>query len=178
MTAFVQCPNAEYGRDSQLGDDPLGRIFRCSRCLTKLPTAPPTGGDSRWTVSLRPFPDRLERSLQNSLRDRSGIDRPPVDALLLDRTASIFESGEFVVDAIHVGLHCYDDCETERKSVPDDSSEFFVGSFFEVEKSNCDTELPTRVLSHRPLAGVRHDTGTAMQCMAQTRTRIWGGFRS
>ena len=36
-TLIVQCPNAACGRVSHLGIDPLGRIFRCPRCLTKLP---------------------------------------------------------------------------------------------------------------------------------------------
>ena len=39
MTRAVQCPNASCGRTSHLGEDPLGRIFRCPRCLTKLPTS-------------------------------------------------------------------------------------------------------------------------------------------
>ena len=39
MTANVQCPNAACGQVSRLGDDPLGRIFRCPHCRTKLPTA-------------------------------------------------------------------------------------------------------------------------------------------
>ena len=43
ITAIVQCPNSECGRLSHLGDDPLGRIFRCPRCLTKLPSAPAVG---------------------------------------------------------------------------------------------------------------------------------------
>ena len=39
MTAIMQCPNAACGRFSHLGDDPLGRIFRCPHCLAKLPCA-------------------------------------------------------------------------------------------------------------------------------------------
>ena len=38
MAGSVQCPNPSCGRTSHLGEDPLGRIFRCPRCLTKLPT--------------------------------------------------------------------------------------------------------------------------------------------
>ena len=46
-TLIVHCPNAACGRVSHLGVDPLGRIFRCPRCLTKLPSAPATAADSR-----------------------------------------------------------------------------------------------------------------------------------
>ena len=51
-TAIVHCPNAGCGRISHLGDDPLGRIFRCPHCLSKLPTAAAAAADSRWTAVL------------------------------------------------------------------------------------------------------------------------------
>ncbi len=54
MTAIVHCPNAVCGRVSQLGDDPLGRIFRCPHCLTKLPTASASAADSGWTAVVGP----------------------------------------------------------------------------------------------------------------------------
>lgn len=54
MTAIVQCPNMACGRISHLGDDPLGRIFRCPRCLTRLPSAPPSAADAGWTAVLGP----------------------------------------------------------------------------------------------------------------------------
>jgi eukaryotic-like serine/threonine-protein kinase len=50
MTAIMQCPNATCGRFSHLGDDPLGRIFRCPHCLTKLPSSSANAADSGWTV--------------------------------------------------------------------------------------------------------------------------------
>src|ERR1700761_4616756 len=50
----AQCPNRSCGRVSHLGEDPLGRIFRCPRCLTKLPTAPAAAADSGWTAIVRP----------------------------------------------------------------------------------------------------------------------------
>ena len=50
MTAIVQCPNAMCGHVSHLGQDPLGRIFRCPHCLTKLPAAPASAADSGWTT--------------------------------------------------------------------------------------------------------------------------------
>ena len=49
MTAIMQCPNATCGRFSHLGDDPLGRIFRCPHCLTKLPSSSASAADSGWT---------------------------------------------------------------------------------------------------------------------------------
>ena len=62
-TLIVQCPNAACGRVSHLGIDPLGRIFRCPRCLTKL--AKCTGGSRRFGMdgcvrSSTPEPGQLE----------------------------------------------------------------------------------------------------------------------
>ena len=54
MTVSTRCPNTSCGCVSQLVDDPLGRIFRCPRCLTKLPTAPAAAADSGWTAIMRP----------------------------------------------------------------------------------------------------------------------------
>ncbi|MGP0068711.1 MAG: serine/threonine-protein kinase [Isosphaeraceae bacterium] len=54
MTVSTRCPNRSCGCVSQLVDDPLGRIFRCPRCLTKLPTAPAAAADSGWTAVMRP----------------------------------------------------------------------------------------------------------------------------
>ena len=54
MPTTARCPNASCGHVSRLVDDPLGRIFRCPRCLTKLPTAPAAAADSGWTAIARP----------------------------------------------------------------------------------------------------------------------------
>jgi eukaryotic-like serine/threonine-protein kinase len=54
MTAVLQCPNAACRRLSHLGDDPLGRIFRCPHCLVKLPTASARAADSQWTAVVGP----------------------------------------------------------------------------------------------------------------------------
>jgi len=54
MTASTRCPNTSCGHVSQLVDDPLGRIFRCPRCLTKLPAAAAAAADSGWTAIMRP----------------------------------------------------------------------------------------------------------------------------
>ncbi len=37
----VRCPNPVCGRTSTLGNDLLGRVFRCTRCRTKLPPRSP-----------------------------------------------------------------------------------------------------------------------------------------
>src|SRR5262245_58831299 len=55
MPTTARCPNASCGHVSQLVDDPLGRIFRCPRCLTKLPTAPAAAADAGWTAATRPW---------------------------------------------------------------------------------------------------------------------------
>ena len=57
MTTIARCPNPSCGRVSHLGADQLGRIFRCPRCLTKLPTGA-TDSDSGWTAVLGPLPRR------------------------------------------------------------------------------------------------------------------------
>src|SRR5262249_27096252 len=54
MPTTARCPNASCGHVSRLVGDPLGRIFRCPRCLTKLPTAPATAADSGWRAIRRP----------------------------------------------------------------------------------------------------------------------------
>ena len=54
MPMTARCPNASCGHVSRLVDDPLGRIFRCPRCLTKLPTAPAAAADAGWTTMVRP----------------------------------------------------------------------------------------------------------------------------
>ncbi len=69
MMVSTRCPNESCGCISQLVDDPLGRIFRCPRCLTKLPTAPAAAADSGWTVIIRP-------SLHTGARSRGGELQP------------------------------------------------------------------------------------------------------
>lgn len=59
MTTIARCPNPSCGRVSHLGADQLGRIFRCPRCLTKLPSGA-NESDSGWTAVLGPLPRRAE----------------------------------------------------------------------------------------------------------------------
>ncbi len=57
MMTTIPCPNAACGWVSQLGEDPLGRIFRCPRCSTKLPTAAAGAADAGWTSVLNQYSD-------------------------------------------------------------------------------------------------------------------------
>jgi tRNA A-37 threonylcarbamoyl transferase component Bud32 len=50
MAAIVQCPNCACGQHSHLADDPLGRIFRCPHCRTRLPAASALAADAGWTT--------------------------------------------------------------------------------------------------------------------------------
>lgn len=68
MARVIQCPNLSCRRTSQLGEDPLGRIFRCPRCLTKLPTAEVNAADSGWTNVLGPLPRAAQETLRVGFR--------------------------------------------------------------------------------------------------------------
>ena len=74
MTAIMQCPNAACGRFSHLGDDPLGRIFRCPHCLTKLPSATASAADAGWTAVVPTAASRraVQRAIEASLSPESG----------------------------------------------------------------------------------------------------------
>jgi len=95
MTASTRCPNRACGQVSQLVDDPLGRIFRCPRCLTKLPTAPAAAADSGWTALMRPslhpgvgsWESRASRAATRGRAVAVAVGDP-------DEDPSIFESGE------------------------------------------------------------------------------------
>ena len=63
-TLIAQCPNAACGRVSHLGVDPLGRIFRCPRCHTKLPSASSAAADTGWTAVLGPPRPALDSSFR------------------------------------------------------------------------------------------------------------------
>ena len=94
-TLIVHCPNAACGRVSHLGVDPLGRIFRCPRCLTKLPSAPATAADTGWTAVLGP--PRSARIVRVSDQCPSGDGMTPaIDEYTraLAQSRGGFESGE------------------------------------------------------------------------------------
>ena len=108
----VQCPNAACRRVSPLGDDPLGRIFRCPRCLTKLPSAPAAAGDSRWTAVLgppRPSLDNLSFRRMPAWRWAEPASANTAGASA--RSSSGFESGEVLIGAVDF------DCEHKQSLV-------------------------------------------------------------
>jgi hypothetical protein len=114
MPTEVRCPNLSCGRISRLGEDPLGRIFRCPRCLAKLPTAGASAVDSGWTTVLGPLPWRSPapavkapeaHPTPTSLLRRSRIPARP-DSRWLGAMGTIragidldLDSAEFFVDA-------------------------------------------------------------------------------
>ena len=68
MLMVAQCPNPSCRRSSHPGEDPLGRIFRCPRCLTKLPATGTNTTDSSWTAVLGPLPRRFSPPTTSSTR--------------------------------------------------------------------------------------------------------------
>jgi predicted Ser/Thr protein kinase len=113
MATIAQCPNPTCGRTSQLGDDPLGRVFRCPRCLSKLPTTAMANPDSGWTNVLGPLPRRASgvaaprwpgacAGLSNRLQSppKSDLPRCSETARVIDPLpiGGSIESGEFFVE--------------------------------------------------------------------------------
>lgn len=111
MAKRVQCPNPSCRRESYLGDDPLGRVFRCPRCLTKFPMAANTAPDSGWMAVLGPLP----RKFAVSAVAKGQFDRPfqrassPTDASSLRASSKrqiprqlVIESGEFCIAGFHL----------------------------------------------------------------------------
>ena len=100
-TAIVQCPNTGCGRVSHLGDDPLGRIFRCPHCLTKLPTRAGNRGGLRvdgclW-ASARP--GRGESGFRR-IQPWRWVQPIPAVSGARARGSSGFESGEVLVGTV------------------------------------------------------------------------------
>jgi eukaryotic-like serine/threonine-protein kinase len=133
-TLIVHCPNTACGRVSHLGIDPLGRIFRCPRCLTKLPSAPATAGDSQWTAVLGPPRPSLVSSSFRFAPSRRWNEGFPVTAQEFTAQSSIgVESGEFLVEAVEI------DREINQSSYlgldADNSSEVVLGPFVSESRS-------------------------------------------
>lgn len=97
MTPIARCPNPSCGRVSHLAADELGRIFRCPRCLTKLPTGA-TGSESGWTAVLGPLPRRAD-GRSTAAKPREGSSGGGVMVLAADAEAPSLVSGEFHVGA-------------------------------------------------------------------------------
>src|SRR6516225_4291062 len=124
----ARCPNPCCGQVSHLIDDPLGRIFRCPRCLRKLPAAPAAAADSGWTAILRPSlrPGTGTFGMRSGRVGRQSLSRSGAVALA-DRSPSSLESGEVLVGGF--GLdddeeHCLEAGGTLEFEA---SSEVFIG---------------------------------------------------
>ncbi len=131
MTAtIVQCPNPICKHVSHLGEDPLGRIFRCPHCLTKLPTAPPTAADSGWRTVLGIPRPGLKRSNFQSPHSPRWNYSSSVDSGIHALNSSSFESGELLVEPFDLEP---DEPEQSHRLQSDlgsiGTSEVFVGPF-------------------------------------------------
>jgi eukaryotic-like serine/threonine-protein kinase len=135
MTALiVHCPNVACGRVSHLGVDPLGRIFRCPRCLTKLPSAPATAADTRWTAVLGPPRPTSDTSGFRSMPSRRWDDASSARVQQLPaRSLTGFESGEILIDA--VGFDRENDQDACLGLGSDDSGEVVLGPFVSESRS-------------------------------------------
>ena len=152
MARVVQCLNPSCGRTSHLGEDPLGRIFRCPRCLTKLPTAEVSAVDSGWTYVLGPLPRQssspssgwisaLESIARPSVQNSLSWDRIParlIGSTSLPSSLRACDSGEFSVEPFesHVGdswdVHFPPDLALQE------SGEVYVGPFGREDRSEWD----------------------------------------
>jgi eukaryotic-like serine/threonine-protein kinase len=127
MTAFAQCPNPACGHVSHLADDPLGRIFRCPRCLTKLPTAPVTASDSGWTTVVRPGWARTSTSDRALVRARSVIDPGPLGLGVASVGSTTLESDEILVGPFALDRGRQETQQLYPELEREDSGEVFVG---------------------------------------------------
>ncbi|WP_165229620.1 protein kinase domain-containing protein [Aquisphaera insulae] len=133
MTTVVQCPNPTCGRTTALGEDPLGRIFRCPRCLTKLPTAGASTSDSGWTSVLGPLPRRCPPAARRGASAARATAPPPG-----------IESGEFLAAAFGPRV---DEPSTSGHSLAHDlqeSGEVYIGPLDRDEADGPDEARPPR----------------------------------
>jgi hypothetical protein len=142
MATAVQCPNRSCGRMSHLGEDPLGRVFRCPRCLTKLPTTKAAATDSGWTAVLGSLPRRSQTLRSETLpAARTAETATTTGRVLVSqgmKTRSVehagtplaCESDEFFVEAFESGtMHCWDREEHVARSGSRESGEVCVAPF-------------------------------------------------
>jgi eukaryotic-like serine/threonine-protein kinase len=173
-TLIVHCPNAACGRVSHLGVDPLGRIFRCPRCLTKLPTAPATAGDARWTAVLGPPRPLVSSSF------RCGLSRQWEEALPSEaqefpaRSLVGLESGEVVIDAVDFDRQNHESSCMGLNS--DDSSEVVLEAF--VSDSRSHSHCTAAVKSSVSMApSVRSETAISNTDQRLPESGTLGRFR-
>ncbi len=152
MARVVQCPNPSCGRTSHLGEDPLGRIFRCPRCLTKLPTAEVSTVDSGWTNVLGPLPRRCSFSSSGQISALESIARPLVQnsmswdhmpARLIHTTSlparlQVSDSGEFSVEPFESHAGNSWDVHFPPDLALRESGEVYVGPFGHEDRSEWD----------------------------------------
>ena len=152
MVRVVQCPNPSCGRTSHLGEDPLGRIFRCPRCLTKLPTAEVSAVDSGWTNVLGPLPRRSSSPSSGRISALESIARPSVQnslswdhmpARLIDSTSlpsslRASDSGEFSVEPFESYAGDPWDVHFPPDLALQESGEVYIGPFGHEDRSEWD----------------------------------------
>ena len=149
---IVQCPNAACGRVSGLAEDPLGRIFRCPRCLTKLPTAAASAADSGWTAvmeSSRFGNGGRSRARAAQSRRQTPFNPAPGAANGRDRQATVFDGVETSLSfsAMPMGAASSppdDDLSSELRLGPDDSGEVLIEPVSSRSRPGSTWESPSR----------------------------------
>ena len=130
MTAIVQCPNAACGRVSHLGDDPLGRIFRCPHCLTKLPAASANAADSGWTAIVGPPRLGGGRLGFRSIQTQRWVEADPTPSVTVGQAwkSLAVGSGEVLVGGFDLDSACKyaHDLHSDSGLGPDDSGEVLI----------------------------------------------------
>jgi eukaryotic-like serine/threonine-protein kinase len=125
----VRCPNTGCGRVTHLGEDSLGRIFRCPRCRTKLPSAPAAAADARWTAVLGP-PRLGGRSFGlGPIQSWRASQAAPTSVGGEAWGSPGFESGEVLIGAFDFDGDNKGDETSGRGLGPDDSSEIVIEPF-------------------------------------------------
>ncbi len=150
---IVQCPNAACGRVSGLAEDPLGRIFRCPRCLTKLPTAAASAADSGWTAVMESSRfGNGGRSLAKVVQSRRQTPLNPAVGGASngrDRRATVFDAVEtsLAFGAMPLGAASSpsdDDSSSELRLGPDDSGEVVIAPVSSRSRSGSTWESQSR----------------------------------
>ena len=163
MARVIQCPNLLCGRTSQLGEDPLGRIFRCPRCLTKLPTAEANAADSGWTNVLGPLPRRAIAtasgwisapgpSTHRFVRTSLSWDHVSVQLARSTSVASarqVYDSGEFTVSSDKSQEEASWDIHNLTDTFLPESGEVYVGPFKHEDCSEWNRQAGDRTSSNR-----------------------------
>ena len=163
MARVIQCPNLLCGRTSQLGEDPLGRIFRCPRCLTKLPTAEANAADSGWTNVLGPLPrcaiatasgwiSAPGPSTHRFVRTSLSWDHVSVQLARSTSVASarqVYDSGEFTVSSDKSQEEASWDIHNLTDTFLPESGEVYVGPFKHEDCSEWNRQAGDRTSSNR-----------------------------